>query len=379
MTTISATVHITEPGPKLAASPYGTLCTNEGLPITDFALRMLLDAYIPDYHSTLLVFTQCYGGNMLDNFANRARTGTLSATSAEQRAIYNGYDNDAAGALKPEDGRTSDTVHQAGIDGKDNRETPKKIGPTIPLTPTSATGDIKSRHVLVYAGCPDKGGTWDSDQRNTLEANFDGESNTTVTTVGGDGTGGWDHAGTLAGLRDALEEIGQAMNQDEQFVLFVTDHGDHHPAAQDVEIPAKATATVFPDVPGALIRAMRLESDNDTGTGVTLYTPGVFTFTQGDIAVSLPPATTVYTQFTTYHLDLNDDGDMETLGEGTYLVFHIPESELIGNAPFTDFQLEIDVENRTLDDMAFTYISMDSGPISKRPGHPVYLPLVLKN
>ena len=68
---------------------------------------------------TLLIFTQCYGGDMMDNFSSRPGTTILSATSAGgERSTYEGYDDDAVAALIPELGRTSDDVHAAGVAGK---------------------------------------------------------------------------------------------------------------------------------------------------------------------------------------------------------------------------------------------------------------------
>lgn len=212
------------------AAGTGSLVTSDNKGISGKRVRELLDTYIPtnNAHSTLVVLTQCYGGDMVDSLANgRANTAVISATSAGQKAQYGGYDDDAAGALKPGATTTSDDVHQAGTDGKHSTETPSKAGAAVSLEPVdTVNGPIKSRHVLVYAGKPDIGTTQDSSQRDKIKSNFAGQPGTSVTTVGGDGTGGWDHPGTEAGLKAALAAIKAQMNADEQFILFVTDHGD---------------------------------------------------------------------------------------------------------------------------------------------------------
>ena len=78
----------------------GTIHTNSGPAIFEDDLRTILDALIPSTNaqSSLLIFTECFGGDKMDSFASRAGTTVLSATSAGQKAIYGGYDNDAADA-----------------------------------------------------------------------------------------------------------------------------------------------------------------------------------------------------------------------------------------------------------------------------------------
>ncbi len=371
----AATVHVT--GTTLPPPPYATLCTHEGAPITDFALRIMLDAFIPDHQSSLLVFTQCYGGDMLEKFKGRPGTGILSATSIGQKATYGGYDNDAAGALWPEEGRTSQDVHDAGVRGKASNEDPTQTGETVSLEPTDPTGDIQSRHVLVYAGCPDSGKGRDVDQRDTIVQNLSGQPNTTVTTVGGDGTGGWDYPGTLAGLRDALAAIGQNMNENEQFILFVTDHGDRHPAAQDVMIPAPGSTGLTITIPQSLIGDMLHDLENETGTGITLFLAGSDSF-QGPLTITLATTATVYTDFVGFPLDLDGDGSVGGPGEGLYLFFPTPESALIPPTADQDFTLGITIENGSGVDLVAAYVSVDSGPIGKLAQFDIYLPLILR-
>jgi hypothetical protein len=222
------------------ATKTGSLATTDEKGISGKRLRELLDSYISDTnaHSTIAVLTQCYGGNMVGTLSDgRANTHVSSATSAGEQAYYGGYDDDAASATKPGAGTTSGDVHDAGTAGKSSSETPSEGGSDQPLDPVNPTdGPIKSRHILIYAGTPDGGnGTSDDDQRNKIVGNFAGEPNTSVTTVGGAGGAGspgagWQHPGTEAGLKDALNTIKAQMNSDEQFILFVTDHGD-----QDVD------------------------------------------------------------------------------------------------------------------------------------------------
>jgi hypothetical protein len=254
-----------------ASSSFGTLPVNddEESSIRGKGLFEMLNQHIPvtKSHSALLIFTQCYGGNMMDNFRGRAKTGVTSASSRDETAKYGGYHEGAAEALKPGPGRTSDDVHADGIANKKNGEHPVKAGETIPLTPTNPAGPIKSRHVLVYAGKPEYR---DNIDRIKIQNNFANQPNTTVTTVGGSGGPGWDYAGTREGLRKALEEIGQQMNSDEQFILFVTDHGDLHPEKKDVSVASSSDTLVDIGIPDSLVDDMNNTTENDYGTGISI-------------------------------------------------------------------------------------------------------------
>jgi hypothetical protein len=195
----------------------------------------------------------------------------------------------------------------------------------------------------------------------SIRTNFNGALNTTVTAMGGDGVGGWDRPGTLAGLWTALE-AGQ-FNANVQLVLFVTGPGDQHALARDVEIPAKATAMLAVPLPAALVVPMRQAAHNEPGTGVTLYSPGATIPASGEVALYLPDVTTVYTNFVAYPVDLNGDANLDALGEGMYLVFAIPEADLLRTVGNTGGTLYLAVENRLLDTVYFGYVSVDSGPL----------------
>ncbi len=219
-----------------AGSKKATICTTYGDDIYDYQLDQMIDSFIPPSAKRLIVLTQCYGGDAADNFTG-TNTAVLSATSPGQKAKYGGYDDDAANACKPGAGKTGQSVHAAGTAGKHPAETPVMGGGLAPgavsLEPVTADGAVRSRHVVVYAGMPDAKGR-DNAQRDKIKANFAGQPNTTVTTVGGVGPAdGWDKHGWGRGLKDAINEAAAAIEaapdpSKEQFLLFVTDHGDLH-------------------------------------------------------------------------------------------------------------------------------------------------------
>jgi hypothetical protein len=318
---------------------------------------------------------------MVDDFAGRDRTGLLSATAVSQTARYRGYHDDAARALEAGEGRTSDDVHAAGVGGKSRYEDPFKTGDVISLAPVNPTGEIQSRHVLVYGGCDGRYGDLDRADRDAIETNFSGDISTTVTTVGMDGTaGGWDYPGTLAGLRDALDAISGRMNENEQFILFVTDHGDKHPATpDDVVVPPEDLVTVDITVQPQLISDMLADLENGSGTGVTLFLPGQFTAPTASPTLTLATTETVFTDPVSHTIDFNGNGSLDLPGEGLQLTYPIAESALIPEAvPEISYTLSLTLENGSVDPLHLGYVSLDSGPIARPMDFFIYLPLVLR-
>lgn len=240
------------------------LSSSEGPPIPDTVVADLLDQHIPanNAHSTLAVFTQCFGGGLLDDLADRPNTAAMSASLYDQAARYTGYDDDAAAALYPESGRSSDAVHAAGVAGKSALEDPLSQGDSVSLAPVGEDG-LGSRHVLVYAGAPE---ALDDQIRDQIVQNFAGQPDTTVTTVGGAGAAdGWDYPGTFEGFRDALIEISALMDADEQFILFVTDHGGQisPPGVVNfVEVDGELQGDLAVGIPEPVFEAMMLEPNN---------------------------------------------------------------------------------------------------------------------
>lgn len=88
-----------------AAEKKATICTTYGDDIYDYQLDQMIDSVVPPSAKRLIVLTQCYGGDCLDNFTG-TNTAVVSATSSGQKAKYGGYDDDAANACKPEAGKT---------------------------------------------------------------------------------------------------------------------------------------------------------------------------------------------------------------------------------------------------------------------------------
>jgi hypothetical protein len=193
---------------------HGTLVANDGRDIYDWELEAWIGTFIgDDYESMILAFTECYGGDKFDDFAGYANTALLSGSMAGNTSQYGGYHRALAQALQP--GVTTDEAHADGVAGAAAGDTPIKAGVNVTV------GGSHSTHVLVWAGKPNWQDQADIDD---IRANFSGISET-VTVLSGNGVGA-DGAATAGNLMGALALIGAQMNSQEQFVLFVTDHGD---------------------------------------------------------------------------------------------------------------------------------------------------------
>lgn len=236
-------------GLNAATATYGTLSSQKGTrSVYDWELQALLgkhfdknaDGLVED--DILIYFTECYGGDKLENFNNTANethkdavrfsnASVYSAAEAGKTSQYGGYHDNAAAALKP--GATSNGVHNAGIGGKAASETPQNSGPD------KTVGGTNSTHVLVWSG--QSNSQDESDIVNIINS-FSGKPNTTVNVLANTSSGG-SYLNNIPGvtigdatagnLDTTLAGIAAQMATGEQFILFVTDHGNH----ETVELP----------------------------------------------------------------------------------------------------------------------------------------------
>lgn len=268
-------------------------------------LRGMIDRFIPAETEKLLVLTECFGGNIIysPSFADAPNTCIISATVPNQTGKYGGYHDDAARALKPENGRTALTVHSEGVQGKKTAvpgpgetnsfafqfrysEWPLTGGSMPPeafsLEPITPASQVQSRHIIIFMGEPETKnlrvqthGTItvptpygsvlpisDLADRDAIKQNFAGQPNTTIITAGGApsaidpaaGQNGWDKPGTSFGISRSIRAMGEAIASSdnparEQFILFVGDHGGTGYEAAPSQVVAKAgTSAELPDL-----------------------------------------------------------------------------------------------------------------------------------
>ena len=237
--------------------------------ISDQQLSQLIESAVPDESQRLLIFGQCFGGEFASSaLFNHPNTATMSASLPDEPAQYGGYHEGAAKGLKPEAGRTGQSVHNDGEATRFNAGELYTEHPTtgggLPLSqfslePATADGNVRSRHIVVYAGSPgsrlrrnrdtadpeldangEKQQVYDSADRDAIKKAFEGQPNTTVHSVGGPpsdsdpnaGTDGWDFPGDFNGLARSMYLVSQEMQKaadksKEQFILFVGDHGEY--------------------------------------------------------------------------------------------------------------------------------------------------------
>jgi predicted secreted hydrolase len=246
----------TEIGGSLICFKVVTDTTHYWPSISDTRLRLMFDHYLPTsiIDGALIVFTQCYGGDMMENFIDRPNTVVLSATSPDQTSEYGGYDDDAAEFLRPGEGWNSDSLHSRASAGAFPFEAPCKQGGVFSLEPTSPTGPIKGRHIIFYAGVPDSDSLHqfsDVGYINTIRDNFEGAYRTHFYTVCAKGpVDGFDYWASGSGLERALRDIQDSVmaTPNEQVILFVSDHGyrrlvlDYDPVCTMGDCPSTGNA-----------------------------------------------------------------------------------------------------------------------------------------
>lgn len=392
--------------------------------VSDFDLAKMIDASVPQSTQRLLIFAQCYGGEFAASpYFNKPNTATASATRTGEQAQYSGYHDDAARALRPEPGRTGETVHLEGIAGifqgaafNTFPEHPTTGGglplASFSLEPVTATGAVRSRHIIIYAGKPDsqprrdpetgdslpdgQGGkrrTTDVQDRNNIRINFADEPNTTVWAVGGTpdaddptlGTDGWDFSGTPEGLAAALERVRQAIANSpdpskEQFALFVSDHGDFrvggltrvplNPNSRSVVNPAfpamdsartiGATDPAFTFYVSFEGQALPIQRDAQGN-----YMPF---FGASDFTMDVTPnggQALLFDVYTEHYLELGDDILGNQPGEG--LLFRFPVAPDVFSSMLVDTTLSVGITSKIPAAIIVNELAQETGPVARGP------------
>jgi hypothetical protein len=396
------------PNAALAQEIRSGLSTTAGARIPGDDLAKYLNNLLDTSTTRLVILTECYGGSTALSFMRQANTAVISGTTSGvggQTGVWGGYDKGAANALKPGAGTTAQTVHDAGIASKDTSETPSIRGgikpQDYPLESITNVSAVKSRHILFYAGKPDRGDdTSDVAQRDRIKMNFADEMSTKIRTAGGDGKDGWDYPGSAAGLQQALKDIAKAIKDSgnpassEQFILYVGDHGNRDKTDDTrKKFPAKSNGTLsnnfstFTSIefdPADL----NLASDPSNPPGFSIFIPfdptdevtypstGSF-FNPGDWTLSLQhvsPGGQDFTLINSYDQAYELDGDNilgntdASVSEGIRVVFLLlyPINSPQFASSFFDATYNVVLANNTSTDYTIDSFSQDSGSINKR-------------
>ncbi|MBC8106865.1 MAG: hypothetical protein H7Z14_09775 [Anaerolineae bacterium] len=373
---------------RLATAGNGDLPTsrdNYSIPAAD-VLDNLAD--LPAGCKRLIIATQCFGGTFVRLARGKADTAAASGSDDKTKTTTGGYDKGATDQTKPESGNNGKKVHDSGDASKTGRENPQSTDGTagntplqdVSLEPTSDSGAVYSRHILIYAGRPEP---TDKADRDKIKNAFQGQARTTVLSVGGgrrpgspsQGTDGWDRPADGVDLIKAMEELkaqimSSAHPEREQFIFYVMDHGvevRNTPATPNSPPTSPGQRGVIPGVqmfrstPTAPdgeydIEKINLIEDTENVPGFNLFIPftdatyaydpfgGSSFFQPGDW--SLQVGSHSFASFSEGYRDLGGAGDYvvgDSADEGISLFFPVPESLFLNE--FFDTTLDVSFDN----------------------------------
>jgi len=222
-------------GTASAQIATGALAGNAGnnSAIIDTHVAHLIRTHVPGCNKKLLIMTQCYGGNFIDEFSADASIAIASATSEGELSHYNTYDLGAALSLRPEAGHNAQVMHTeaiaigqsaATLAGIVLTEVPD-VGGGLALVdyPLEATTKPLQQavHILFYAGKPEEPDVAQYWIIRELYPHAD-----IVVVASGPLMPVINYPSTKTGLEDALMAMGQRMgNCNDFFIMFVGDHG----------------------------------------------------------------------------------------------------------------------------------------------------------
>lgn len=291
------------------------------IPIEDQHLRNLVGYHLPICNPKLLVLTQCYGGDFLDDFAQMQDVAIASATVPGQQSHYNYFDFWAALGMYNQAGRTAQDLYNLASAHSHPLDTPS-IGGGLPLANFPMdyveSADRPKNHILFYAGRPNDLDvqyyyiilelTWLADVVVVSSGALENES---------------DYPATYDGLRQAFDAIsGRMTDCSHRFYLFATDHGTQTFEFDfDLEAPSGTTDVTTPALAPEVALGINGTSDPHTyfvidvpleDTGITVEADGdppLFASNGWSVSIPMPnpPSPLVLTQFTEMPVELGGD------------------------------------------------------------------------
>ncbi len=235
-----------------------SIVTKNGTYIYDFEFANMLKMWIGDkgFANMLIVFQQCFGGGMADDIMAKidGDIAIISASKHDEPAW--GYAGDKVAPLTKEvsDGlkkdqsakeiaKTAEKNDKFGVYGlkrydeiqKKNVEHPQYVskgeGDKIVLGKKSDGGNVKSKHAIIFGGSiPTAGEGWEDikEMYNTLKGKGFTDEDIVVLADSGKSTSRpyVDGPGTKQALWNAIKDMSGKMNEDEQLVIYITDHGN---------------------------------------------------------------------------------------------------------------------------------------------------------
>jgi len=342
--------------------------------ILDTSVAARFPSTIPGCVKKLLVLTQCFGGNFLDEFISTPNVAIASATDEGQLSQYEWYDVAAAGASYHDPGRTAADLHAEASLNAHPDESPQ-IGGGMPLSdfPMDLEGQAAQSklHILYYAGRPNQVDVniyWLLREHNPY-ADF-------IVVSTGDLAFAADYPPTQSGFASAMEVIGSHMTGcDHQFMLFVSDHGEliFQDVDPELSTPSQPTTIDTPALPVPLGPALLGTPDARPlfvifvplfGTGTTVDPNGAALFAPGAWQISVPitGGTYVSSDFIQVLIGGEDGVVGDDPGDGVRLEFVMPVATFID--AFVGHTNTVTITN--FDGRPWTIeVSLDPGPIRK--------------
>jgi hypothetical protein len=406
-------VEVTPPAPPPPTrATYGALSTNDSKapgnePVTQWELAEMLDRYFDDGSPgdgtndscMILVFTQCYGGNFLNQFNETLGEGAggefgdqLKFTMATVitgnvpglPTWYDNADKAMVEAAHPE--ATAEEVHQAGLAHAHPAVLDPETGtiygenPQIRGDATKKFHGENGTHVLVWAGQPEAAigedgnpYTRDLGHLKSILDNFNGTPGTTVTVLFGKNDGIYpigDHTvrvqpATRDNLDQSLQNIGGLMLSDpgKRFVLFVLDHGLQQQEVLRVPpVPPQESTTFTLTVPDQGFADYSARTPPTEKPAVTITTPmEILPPQHGKIALTLNGQVVGWVE----------DGTKQALripNGGTVFRYRHPVAEnlLVWPTGTGETPQQIGISNHAPDPFPIHSVGFDFGAIAKR-------------
>lgn len=261
---------------------WGTIATADGEDqlrgIYDWELADLIAERIGSDSDILIVNTACYGGDFLDNF-NDTLAETQGGASFDGHHFPNAtiISGNPAGLPTYNWGWHLHAIrHQLhpghkAEDVKNARHLPDE-SPQSQGDLNKPIGGANSTHILAWAGDPGEADRYDLGR---LQQNFKDHPNTTIHALanhdasGGPTNGVSTGPATLDALETALDEIATMMGPGEQFIMYITDHGDIHKVRDTHTVPGGSNATSY--IPMTVPVLDHMTYDPTNVPSVTLY------------------------------------------------------------------------------------------------------------
>ncbi|WP_456478483.1 C13 family peptidase [Geoglobus ahangari] len=238
-----------------------SIVTKSGANIYDFELANMLKMWIAEkgFANMLIFFQQCFGGGMTDDILKRIDGDVAVVSAAKHDEVAYGYNESSVGVKvdpfsrevieglksgksakeiardvekKDEYGVYANKRYNGYVDERSEHTQykAKGEGDKVRLGKNADGSEVKSKHAIVFAGDPDDTYDWTEVKGFVDMLKGQGFSDEDIVVLAGSGRSAArpyvDGPGTKQALWNAIKDLSGKMNKDEQFVIFVTDHGN---------------------------------------------------------------------------------------------------------------------------------------------------------